>query len=290
MSYNDSDDDDYYIDLFEESPESIANNYIPMDKLKVESDSTEEYVNKTIGDVIGDVLEQCSRELPPDPILRLAELLVIKYQEKEKENPNKAKRTKSKRSKKKSDSRKFETAATIAHNVVNIRTSVNSKSIIKPENNEAPKENERKSSSELLSKSKKSNTKSDSRQRKFTKSSIIDVAISNNESRSASSMTSLNSTANTSRSSSSTTKNSDLELNSTLISFKQFSKRRKKRTPTVALPFDKYKEKRGIVQNPQSETNNGSKREVEAVSNDGFDLRKHLKETTKNYKHLTTSK
>ena len=28
MSYDGS-DDDYYIDLFEESPESIANNYIP---------------------------------------------------------------------------------------------------------------------------------------------------------------------------------------------------------------------------------------------------------------------
>ena len=218
MSYDGS-DDDYYIDLFEESPESIANNYIPMDKLKVDSDSTEDYLNKTIGDVIGDVLEQCSRELPPDPILRLAELLVIKYQEKEKENPNKAKRTKSKRSKKKSESHKFETAATIAHNVVNIRTSVNSKSSKQPENKEASKENERKSSSESLSKSKKSDTKSDSRQRKFTKSSIIhDVAISNNESRSASSMASLNSTANTSRTSSSTTKNSDLGLNSTLNS------------------------------------------------------------------------
>ena len=90
---------------------------------------------------------------------------------------------------------------------------------------------------------------------------------------------------------------------------KQFSKRRKKKTPTVALPIDKYKEKRGIVQSSQLETNNGknkitdlitflakfipmlgTKKEAEVFIKDNFDLQKHLKETKKNYKHLTSSK
>lgn len=314
MSYSDS-DEDYYIDLFEKSPEPMANNYIPIDKLKVDPDSTEEYLNKTIGDVIGQVLEQCSRELPADPIRRLADLLELKHQDKEKEKEHSidAKRTKSKRSKKRSESRKFETTATIAHNVVNIHTSANNKpgnisEASKEKERQSSfeslskdkKEKERKSSSESISKTKKSElSSSSSRHKKYSGSSIIhDVAINNNESRSASSVTSFSNVAKTSRTSSSTTNQSDLDLNSTMSSLnstntsnkKQFSKRRRKKTPTVALPFEKYKEKRGIVQSSQSESNNGIKRESEVLINDNFDLQKHLKETKKNYKHLTSSK
>ena len=53
------------VDLF------ATNNYIPFSS----NESTVEYLNETIGDVIGDILDQCSKEAPSDPILYVAELL-----------------------------------------------------------------------------------------------------------------------------------------------------------------------------------------------------------------------
>ena len=53
------------VDLFS------TNNYIPFSS----NESTVEYLNETIGDVIGDILDQCSKEAPSDPILYVAELL-----------------------------------------------------------------------------------------------------------------------------------------------------------------------------------------------------------------------
>ena len=53
------------VDLF------ATNNYIPFSN----NESTVEYLNETIGDVIGDILDQCSKEAPSDPILYVAELL-----------------------------------------------------------------------------------------------------------------------------------------------------------------------------------------------------------------------
>lgn len=52
-----------------------TNNYIPFSSNGNESGSTVEYLNETIGDVIGDILDQCSKDTPPDPILYVAELL-----------------------------------------------------------------------------------------------------------------------------------------------------------------------------------------------------------------------
>ena len=52
-----------------------TNNYIPFSSNGNESASTVEYLNETIGDVIGDILDQCSKDTPPDPILYVAELL-----------------------------------------------------------------------------------------------------------------------------------------------------------------------------------------------------------------------
>ena len=60
------------IDLFTGKTES-TNNYIPFSSN--ESGSTIDYLNETIGDVIGDILDQCSKDTPPDPILYVAELL-----------------------------------------------------------------------------------------------------------------------------------------------------------------------------------------------------------------------
>ena len=60
------------IDLFTGRTDS-TNNYIPFSSN--ESGATVEYLNETIGDVIGDILDQCSKETPPDPILYVAEIL-----------------------------------------------------------------------------------------------------------------------------------------------------------------------------------------------------------------------
>ena len=60
------------IDLFTGKTES-TNNYIPFSSN--ESGATVDYLNETIGDVIGDILDQCSKDTPPDPILYVAELL-----------------------------------------------------------------------------------------------------------------------------------------------------------------------------------------------------------------------
>lgn len=62
---------------------------------------------------------------------------------------------------------------------------------------------------------------------------------------------------------------------------------KKKRTPTVALPVDRYKERRGISKSPSPihEPSLSKKKEKE-VAGDNFDLDKHLKDTRKNYKHL----
>ena len=60
------------INLFTGKTDS-TNNYIPFSGN--ESVATVEYLNETIGDVIGDILDQCSKETPPDPILYVAELL-----------------------------------------------------------------------------------------------------------------------------------------------------------------------------------------------------------------------
>ena len=65
-------DDDETIDLFSGQVGS-TNNYIPFSNK--DSISTAKYLNETIGNVIGDILDQCSRDAPPDPILYLAELL-----------------------------------------------------------------------------------------------------------------------------------------------------------------------------------------------------------------------
>ena len=43
--------------------------------VSVGKESTEEYLDNTIGDVLGEVLEQCAKDTPPDPILHLANLL-----------------------------------------------------------------------------------------------------------------------------------------------------------------------------------------------------------------------
>ena len=59
---------------------NMPNNHIPLEQLRrlsvsVGKESTEEYLDNTIGDVLGEVLEQCAKDTPPDPILHLANLL-----------------------------------------------------------------------------------------------------------------------------------------------------------------------------------------------------------------------
>lgn len=85
-----------------------------------------------------------------------------------------------------------------------------------------------------------------------------------------------------SRSSSSTTYQSLDTLSSS-----RDKRGKKKRTPTVALPVDKYKERRGISKSPSPihEPSLSKKKEKE-VAVDNFNLDKHLKDTRKNYKHL----
>ena len=58
----------------------MPNNHIPLEQLRrlsvsVGKESTEEYLDNTIGDVLGEILEQCAKDTPPDPILHLANLL-----------------------------------------------------------------------------------------------------------------------------------------------------------------------------------------------------------------------
>ena len=66
-SYSDS----YVIDLFgdKSKEENESTNNHKNDK------STELYLDGTIGDIIGELLEQTSKDTPPDPILHLADLL-----------------------------------------------------------------------------------------------------------------------------------------------------------------------------------------------------------------------
>ena len=83
-----------------------------------------------------------------------------------------------------------------------------------------------------------------------------------------------------SRSSSSTTYQSLDTLSSS-----RDKRQKKKRTPTVALPVERYKARRGISKSPSPIHKSPPSKGKETLS-DNFDLEKHLKVTRKNYKHL----
>ena len=71
MSSEDS--DSYEIDLFEDkriNDDESTNQMQGMDEKL-----TEKYLDGTIGYIIGELLEQTSKDTPPDPILHLANLL-----------------------------------------------------------------------------------------------------------------------------------------------------------------------------------------------------------------------
>ena len=63
----------------------MGNNYIPMEKMLIDThrthhieenrNSAEIYLNKTLGDILGDILDDCSKIVPEDPILFVANSL-----------------------------------------------------------------------------------------------------------------------------------------------------------------------------------------------------------------------
>lgn len=121
-----SDEEDYY-DLYGENIKETkpTNNFIALDNLIEENKvSTEQYLNDTIGDVISELLEECAQQSPPDPIVYLAELLEKKYRDIY-ETPTKPQQKSGR--KKRTSSTVFQTAATIAHNVVNIKNNAAAK-------------------------------------------------------------------------------------------------------------------------------------------------------------------
>ena len=70
MSYEEyNSSDSYEIDLFEGKSSKENGSKVLDEKL------TEKYLDGTIGDIIGELLEQTSKDAPPDPILHLANLL-----------------------------------------------------------------------------------------------------------------------------------------------------------------------------------------------------------------------
>ena len=60
----------------------MGNNYIPMEKMLLDAgeieenrNSAETYLKKTLGESLGDILEDCSKSAPEDPILFVANSL-----------------------------------------------------------------------------------------------------------------------------------------------------------------------------------------------------------------------
>ena len=57
----------------------MANNYIPMEKMLLNKEEIEEnrmsaetYLNQALGSTLGEILEECSKSEPEDPILFVA--------------------------------------------------------------------------------------------------------------------------------------------------------------------------------------------------------------------------
>lgn len=60
----------------------MANNYIPMEKMLLDTDEVEEnrksaeiYLNQALGSTLGEILEECSKYEPEDPIMFVADSL-----------------------------------------------------------------------------------------------------------------------------------------------------------------------------------------------------------------------
>ena len=230
-----SDDDDYY-DLYGEDVKqtSPSNNFIALDNIIEDNKvSTEQYLNDTIGDVISELLEEVAQTSPPDPIVHLAELLEKKYRDIYETPPMKSGR------RKKTSSTVFRTAATIAHNVVNMKNTAAARSSQSPPpgletktkdedgNKDAVDTKERISKSPVKSDitSKSDERKADGKPNGSSISHNVAVSNSKQSKKPASSTTSGKSSTNVSRTSTSKSSNSsdytaDIESSASQSRFK----------------------------------------------------------------------